>query len=509
MTRPGALEDEQRRDDTIRTNTAFSFLAQIASATFTAGLTLFLARRLGSHGFGVFSLALGIAGLVLLPSDFGISNSAARFIAEHRGDRRRVSHVVADSLRLKLLVSAAVAALLWALAGPIASAYGIHGLIWPIRGVATALFGQSIMMMSVAFVALARVRFQLWTYLVESVVETSASVALVLAGAGVTGAAFGRATGYLVGGTMTVLVLVRLLGPDVLPRGLRFGADTRRVATYAGVLLIIDGAYTLFSQIDILIIGGYLGASAVGVFSAPLRLTAFLANPGAAIAAGVAPRLARNRLQEPNVDAFVKALRLLVLLQGAITAFVLGWSPLVVKIVLGSGYGESATVLRVLAPFVFLTGFGTLVSLSANYLGEARRRAPIAVVTVIINVVLDLLLVPRIGVVGGAIGTDVAYGLYAPAHLLLCQRVLHLNLRPTAGVLARTLLAGGAMTAVLLLIGGSTEEPLRIFAGGVAGICTYGGLLWVSGAVAPREALDLLGRVPLLRRITRIRASSS
>jgi hypothetical protein len=59
---------------------------------------------------------------------------------------------------------------LWALAGVIASAYGIHGLIWPIRGVAIALFGQSIMMMTAAFVALARVRFQLWTYLVESAV---------------------------------------------------------------------------------------------------------------------------------------------------------------------------------------------------------------------------------------------------------------------------------------------------------------------------------------------------
>src|SRR5207248_1992256 len=147
------------------------------------------------------------------------------------------------------------------------SAYGIHALAWPIRGVAIALFGQSMMMMMSVFVALARVRYQLWTAIAESTVETTAIVTLVLAGAGVTGAAFGRAIGFLAGGAMTLFALVRVLGPDILPRSMRFGADARRIATYAGVVLIIDGAFTAFNQVDVLIIGAYLSTSAVGIFS--------------------------------------------------------------------------------------------------------------------------------------------------------------------------------------------------------------------------------------------------
>lgn len=276
-------EDPPTRDgdlgESIRRSAVLAFVAQMVGAAFTAALTLFLARRLGSSGFGVLSLALGIAGLVLLPSDFGISGSAARFAAEHRGDRARVALVVADSLRLKLVVSVVITALLCALAQPIATLYGIPALVWPIRGVAIALLGQSLMMMSSAFVALARVRFQIWTALTESAVEVTASVALVVAGAGVTGAAFGRAIGFLAGAAMTIFLLVRLLGRNALPRTPRFGADTRRIASYASYLLVIDGAYTLFNQVDILIIGAYLGAQAVGVFSAPLRLIAFLAYP--------------------------------------------------------------------------------------------------------------------------------------------------------------------------------------------------------------------------------------
>jgi O-antigen/teichoic acid export membrane protein len=487
-------------EETISRNAALAFAAQLVGAAFTAGLTLFLARQLGSHGFGVFSLALGIGGLVLMPSDFGISTSAARFVAEHRGEQGRVLSVLADALRLKLLVSTAIAVLLIIVSEPIADAYGIDPLVWPIRGVALALFGQSLMMMTSAFVAAGRVRFQLWTATAESAVETTATVGLVLAGAGVSGAAFGRSIGYAAGAAMTLFALVRLFGPKALPRTIHFGPDTRRIASYAGVLLIIDGAFTLFNEIDVLIIGGYLGASAVGVFSAPLRLISFLSYPGSAIAAGVSPRLARHAHEKPNVDAFVAALRLLLILEAAITAFVLGWSSLLVEIGLGGGYKESATVLRVLAPCVFLMGFGPLVSVSANYLGAARQRVPIAVVTVAINFALDIVLVPRIGVVGGAIGTDVAYGLYAPAHLLICQRILHLDLRPTARTLLRALLAGAAMTGLLLAIGGSVDDAWRIPLGGLAGVSAFAGLLWLTGETNPHEAMALLRQVPVLRR---------
>jgi O-antigen/teichoic acid export membrane protein len=486
---------------TIKSNVVFSFLAQITGAVFTAALTVFLARKLGSDGYGILSLAIGIVGLVALLSDFGIANSVARFVAEHRGDRERTAGVLADGLRLKLIASVTISALLFGLAEPIASIYGIPALVWPIRGIAVALFGQSLMLLGAVFAASARVDLQLRTALAESATETIATVALVLAGAGATGAAFGQAIGYLVGGGMTIFLLVRLLGPKVLPRGVRFGLDARGIATYASVLLVIDGAYTAFSQVDVLIIGSYLGASAAGIFSAPMRLIAFFAYPGGAVAGGVAPRLVRGARGEPNIPAFLTALRLLLIAQTAVTAFVLGWAPLIVRIGLGASFAESATVLRALAPFVFLIGFGTLVSLSANYLGEARRRLPVAIVTVIVNLVLDLVLVPRIGVLGGCVGTDVAYALYAPAHLVICQRTLRFDLRPAARTFVRTALAGCALTGVLFLFGDSLSHVWRVVLGGFVGVSVFTTVLWLTGEITAGEARIALARVPLVRRL--------
>ena len=70
--------------DSISRNTAFAFGAQLTSAAFTAGVTLYLVRKLGPSGYGVFALAVAIGAMVVLLADLGVTQSAERFIAERR-----------------------------------------------------------------------------------------------------------------------------------------------------------------------------------------------------------------------------------------------------------------------------------------------------------------------------------------------------------------------------------------------------------------------------------------
>jgi len=150
-----------------------------------------------------------------------------------------------------------------------------------------------------------------------------------------------------------------------------------------------------------------------------------------------------------------------------------------------------------------LSGFGPLVSISANYLGKARWRVPVAIITLAINVTLDLILVPKIGVIGGAVGTDAAYALYAPAHLFICQRALQLDLRPALWTLLRATLAGGAMTGVILLFGDSLSEAWKIPLGGLTGLFVFCLVLWLTREVSVAEVRVVLGRLPLVQRRVR------
>lgn len=469
---------DRSQGDSIARNAVFALASQGATAVFTAALTLVLVRVLEPSGYGLFALAISAGTLALLPADFGVAQSTARYIAERRGEVGVVASTLAKGLRLKLILTTAFTVVLVALAGPIASAYGEPGLADPLRGVFIALLGQSVMLLFMrALVAIGRVDVQFRLVFLESAVEFSASIGLVLAVGGATGAAFGRAIGYGFGAILGIILVWRLFGRSPLKVG-RDGARYRELAGYATALLVIDGAFALFSQLDVLLLGAILSASSVGIYAAPLRLTTLLHYPGLAAASAVAPRLARHRDHPPDLPSLAAALRILVLLQAAVAVVIAVWAEPIVDLLLGSDYVESADVLLALAPLVFLKGLGPLVSATINYVGEARRRVPVAVASVVINVVLLLLLVPDVGVVGAAISVDVAYALYVGAHVWLCRKTLGLELGPLGLTFLRAVVASALLALVLLAFGAQELSVLGALAGAV---------VFVAALVASKE----------------------
>jgi O-antigen/teichoic acid export membrane protein len=477
---PGTADG--RSGDGIVRNTTFAFAVQVTVSAFSAALTLFLVRALGPAGYGVFALAVAIGILCTLLAELGISPSAARFVAERRGDRAAMASVVAAALRLKLPLSAVVAAALFLAAGPIAEAYGHDSLTWPLRAIAIALFGQSIAaLLGGTFVAQGRVALNLRLVLAGGAVELGTSVALVLLGAGATGAAFGRAAGWSTAAALALVLTVSSFGRRAVALRGRDATRAREIVRYAGAIVVVDTAVVLFDQIDALLIGAILGASSVGLFQAPMRLTTLLLYPGYAIANGVAPRLSHGLHERANDAALRLAFRVIVLFQAALLAPIVVWAGPIAELLFGADFAESADVLRWLAPFVFLSGLAPLVSLGANYLGLARRRAPIAIAAVLVNIVVDLALIPTIGIIGAAIGTSLAYAIYVPAHVWLCWHALGLQLRDAVVPVIRALVAAMAMAAVLLLFGTEALSLWQWLGGAVTGTAVYVVTLTLTG----------------------------
>ena len=488
------------REGEVGRNTAFALTAQIATATFTAGLTLYLVRALGPSGYGVFALAVSIGALVGLPSDFGVSSSAARFIAERRGRPDAIAGILAEALRLKLLTTSTACALLAAIAAPIAAAFGTPGLTWPLRAIALATFGQSLMALyGTAFIALGRLPRYLRVVAGESAAEASVSVALVILLGGATAAAFGRAIGYASGGAIAFALCQRLFGWDIVRVRGRRSADGRLLALYAGALFVVETSFTLLTQVDVLLVGALLGASAAGIYQAPLRLVTVLQYPGVAVSNSVAPRTAAGEGVTADDAAFRTALRWLAILQGALVAPIVVWADPIVHLLLGSGFGGSAAVLRALAPFVFLSGMAPLVSTTANYVGGARRRVPVALLSTMLTVGICVLLIPTVGVVGGAIAADGAYALYVPAHLWICARLLGVPLRPILTTVVRSLVAGVAMAIPLAAAGTASLTPLEWAWGIPAGVLTYASALLLTRELTFGE-LATAGRFARRRR---------
>jgi O-antigen/teichoic acid export membrane protein len=188
------------------------------------------------------------------------------------------------------------------------------------------------------------------------------------------------------------------------------------------------------------------------------------------------------------------ALRVLIVLGAAIAAFVLVWASPIVDLTLGRGYGDSVAVLRAMCPFLFIQGLAVVLSLSVNYLGEARRRVPVAIAALVTNAVIDLILLRPLGVVAAAIGTSAGYTVYTLGHFLICRRLMDLRLGPLVWTLARAFVAAEAMAAVLLAVGDDQIGVAGWVLGTLGAGAAFVAVLRVTGEFTLAEIRTLVSR---------------
>jgi O-antigen/teichoic acid export membrane protein len=271
---------------------------------------------------------------------------------------------------------------------------------------------------------------------------------------------------------------------------LRRSPRTGQLARYAGALFIIDVSFSLFNQIDLILIGALVATSSVAFFDAPARLCTVLQYPAYSLALGIGPRLAGAERSVTD-ESFAAGLRVILILQSFMLAGIVAWSGPIVHLVLGDRYQAAVPVLRTLGMYVYLSGLGAFLSISVNYLGAARRRVPVAILALVLDVVIDLVLLPQIGVVAGAIATDVAYATYVIGHVIICAGLLNLPRRALGISFARCLVAAAMMTLVLAAVGTSTLSPAEWLLGAVAGTAAFGAVLVVTGELTSSDAAAL------------------
>ncbi len=455
---------------------------------FTGGLTLYLVRALGASGYGIYALAMSIGTLVLFPAGLGLPWSVGRFLADHREDLAQLRAILLLGIKLQAVAGTVASVILFGLAGPLADAFDRPHLGWPLRWVALSILAQAMFgFVTSAVTSVRRVSIALWMAIIESVVEAGTSAGLVLGGGGVAGASLGKAVGYGVAAVLGLYLTTRLLaglrssGPAV---NVRVGA--RAITRYAGAMLIVDVTWSAISQIDVLLVGALLSSAAVGSFGAVLRILILLGYLGLAFSSGIAPRLSLVG-GSPDIAAFQQGLRYLIVIQGLAIAPLLVWASPMTALLLGPGYHSAPAILRVLTVQAFVSAPAALVSVGVTYLGEARRRVPIVLGTLILGLAATYVLIQTIGVVGAAIGDDIVQVAYIAAHLWIVSRMITLDMRALGVSLLRTLAAAGAMALPLLAFGTGRLSAIAWVIGLVLGISAYLGVLLLTREITADE----------------------
>jgi O-antigen/teichoic acid export membrane protein len=312
----------------------------------------------------------------------------------------------------------------------------------------------------------------------ESAIEAAAVIGFAVAGGTAAAAMAGRAAGFLAGMALGFVLLRRRLGPLPAPSA---GA-ARRLAAYGLTLAVADGAFLLFTQIDVLLIGALRSAADVALFEAPARLLVVAGYLGYAVALSVAPRLARGDARQARAT-LVDALRLVSVAQGAI---LLAWlaliAPNAVRI-FGARYEPSGDVLLVLSPYLLLAGAAPLASLAATYAGAGRTVVMASCAALTVNAAIDLALLRSEGILVAAVATDMAFGLFVVVLMRGCAATFGFGFGRALAAGARLL---AALAPAVLVVGAlGVWGPVAAAAGLLPALVLYLGGLRLTGLTPP------------------------
>ena len=290
--------------------------------------------------------------------------------------------------------------------------------------------------------------------------------------------------------------------PFILPGELRQArqgvVEIERLKTYAAYGYPIAASLTLalvLASTDRFLLAIFLNEAAVGAYHAGYSianrtLDVLFLWLGAAGQPALVMALERGGVAQLKVAAREQASTFFLIGIPAAAGVALVARPLA-EVMIGEGLREMATTIT---PWIALSAL--LYGLTAYYFGQAftlGQRTRLLLVAMIVpasaNVVLNLLLIPRFGVIGAAWATAASFGLGMVVTLLMGRRVLALPI--PWDCLIRCLIATGLMTLVVRAIppiGGFLELMVDASVGAIV----YGAAAVFMNAAGVR---DLLGRL--------------
>ncbi|HVS44797.1 MAG TPA: oligosaccharide flippase family protein [Candidatus Dormibacteraeota bacterium] len=376
-----------------------------SSATVAAGLALarllgfaffvVAGRTLSGESFGRMAYALNfaaVAAVLVTTSPLGLS----RFLAKHRDDPHQRRVYFANWLAAVLLVLA----LSGIATAVVAARLDVSG--WLLVGIVVNLAGVA------ALETYREVQRGLDRFASASVFFVAANllqlVAIVIAAAlGHPSAAF-YVIAYGISGvaTLIAITLVRPIGLGLSPR-LVSSARIREVLRFVRPLLLHSVFYNVCFSADLLAVSRMLGSRAAGSYAAAETLAGGLLVVPMAVGFTFLPRvphLARHELR-PFLTRTLAAVTAVTL---PCVAFLALWGHVLLRVLFGGRYPESARPLAVLAVGMGLYGLCSV--LGSLWLGLGRPvYSTIATGLGMVAMLVTLpLMIARVGIEGGAWG---------------------------------------------------------------------------------------------------------
>lgn len=370
---------------------------RLARLVLNVGVGFWVARHLGPARFGLLSYALAVAGVAALLADLGLEAVVKR---ELIATPERTPVLMACAGRLRLAGGAAAYGILL-LGLFVGWGDGTERTLLAVAGL--TLFQPVLCVTDLWFQARLAAKTSVPAQISALAAGAATRVTLILIDAPLVAFAWAAFAETVVAGAL-LAVLARRGG---LQCGRFEPALARRLLREAWPLLVSAAAVVLYLRIDALMLRYYAGEAAVGIYSAAVRFTEIWYFVPVALASSLLPALLRSRAQgEAEYDVRLQkiydlnaALAYALLIPMAFAA------PWLVRAAYGGAYDAAAPVVVVHVWSMIFIFLGVARSQFLINEGYTRFYLFSTIAGLLLNVGLNLWLIPRYGAWGAAIAT--------------------------------------------------------------------------------------------------------
>jgi O-antigen/teichoic acid export membrane protein len=434
-------------DTSIAKNTLYLTVASVGQKVLAFVYFMFIARVMKVDGTGAYFLSLSLTTIFSIVADFGLQPVIIREIAKGREVGRLIKTVLGVKIPLMILAFLAVVTTSHLL--------GYDPLVQQL--VLLAAVVMVLDSVSLTFYGILRGQ-QLLKY--ESV-GVFVGQALILL--------FGGSVLYFAP-SLPLLIVALMIGSSfnaifsLIMVLRRFGIQSlvpvwdnkfvKRVLRIALPFAMAGAFVKVYSYIDTIFLSQFIGESAVGIYAVAYKFTyAFQFLPLAFVAAlypGFSSLLVKDRKKVARL--FEDSMWYMMLLATPIVLGIFSIADFIVINFVGMEFFDSILPLRILIFVLFFIFLDFPIGALLNAADRQVTKTIIMGVTMVVNVILNLILIPIYGVIGATIAALGSFFVLFVAGLYFVPQIISWNPMRLFKRLLPILISGIIMAAVALLL---------------------------------------------------------
>lgn len=404
--------------------TSWSFTAKGTAFLLYFLLNVYLARSLGIERFGIWSFFFSILTIIILLSHFGINASAKKYVAQYN-KTSELNNVLKSSLKLRLIFSLTFTIIIILIHEPLAILVGRPEFahLFLLSAPLIILAGLVEYLKNI-FMGLHRIIYNFFVNLLEYGLKLILVVTCLTASLDLSNIVNSFTVACLI---TSVIGFYMLYTKFYREHKIHVENDfTGKIFKYSIPLFFITIGFLIATEVDTVMLGLLSTDAEVGTYAVAKQIIIKLPHISLAMAMGTMPVFAKlnDGNKEELKKLFYKLLRTNALIFGIIVLGIVFLSPFFIPLIFGIEYNSSVLPLQILS--IYLVGFSFSIFLSTflDYQGLAKKRAVNLSVSMVLNIVLNLILIPEYGAVGAATATSISYLPYIFLNWIEVRKVL-------------------------------------------------------------------------------------